>query len=115
MFRRANRRAFCSIVLPRWAATSRAITFQWPGGVTVPAPSAQKKTDAVCSAVRPLLSFEPNCLVKLKSRAEEALARAGGPGGRNWEPLVMLQGFTPGHCGRRAGANAGGVGRQSPG
>ena len=53
MFNKANSLAFSSSVLP-WSAPPiiRAILFQWPGGVSVPAPSAQNKAISVCSAVR---------------------------------------------------------------
>src|SRR4051794_26193149 len=42
MLSRANRRALSASALPRCRATSWAMRFQCPGGVTVPASSAQK-------------------------------------------------------------------------
>src|SRR4030095_15104153 len=99
---------------PRWRATARAITSQCPGGVTVPPPSAQNRAISVCSAVRVTLSARPNSFVKLKSLAHCALSKPGGGGGRNSEPLVMAKGITAGQFGKRAGANAGGVGAHMP-
>ena len=65
MFRSANSRAFSSSVVPIAAATSCAMTFQWPGGVTVPAPSAQNLAIAVCSSERDALETEPRSFVRL--------------------------------------------------
>src|SRR5262249_25070294 len=47
----AKRRAFSMVVSPRSVAIERAMRFQWPGGVTVPSPSAQKWAMTVCSFV----------------------------------------------------------------
>src|SRR5881394_1098299 len=93
---------------------SRAMTFQWPGGVTVPPPSAQNLAIAVCSGVRVALSARPSSFVRLNSEAHCALSSSGGGGGRNWELLIMENGVTDGQLGRSDGANAGGVGTQIP-
>src|SRR5918996_1209205 len=48
----AKRRAESSTSRSASGTSSSAIWFQWPGGVTVPAPSAQKSAIARCSGVR---------------------------------------------------------------
>src|SRR6266542_2729827 len=93
---------------------SPAMTFQCPGGVTVPLPSAQNLAIAVCSGVRVALSARPSSFVSLKSEAHSALSSRGGKGGRNCDPLIIANGVTDGQFGRSAGANAGGVGTQTP-
>src|SRR5262245_9393600 len=62
---RANRRAFCASVLSRCPATIRAIEFQWPGGVSVPAPSAQNNAICDCSAVRADPTAAPSAFTSL--------------------------------------------------
>ncbi len=57
--------------------------FQWPGGVTVPAPSAQNQAMIVCSGVRFELSARPSALTSLKSAVYSVLVSSGGGGGRN--------------------------------
>src|SRR5437879_5733615 len=84
-FNNANNRAFSSRVLPRTALMSWAMLFQWPGGVSVPAPSAQKRAIWDWSAVRVELVLAPSSLTSLRSAVYFALVRAGGPGGRNSE------------------------------
>jgi hypothetical protein len=54
-------------------------------------------------------------LVSLKSVAYWALSKAGGAGGRNCEGDWMTHGVTCASCGASPGANAGRVGRHSPG
>ena len=80
----------------------------------MPPPSAQNLAIAVCSAVRVALSARPSTFVRLKSEAHSALSNAGGKGGRNCDPLIMENGVTNGQFGSRDGANAGGVGTQTP-
>ena len=48
MFNKANNLAFSSSVLPCAAARTCAMLFQCPGGVSVPAPSAQNRAISVC-------------------------------------------------------------------
>src|SRR5262245_5616795 len=57
MFRCAKSRAFSARELRRSRAIVWAMRFQWPGGVTVPASSAQKCAISVCSFVRRALSL----------------------------------------------------------
>src|ERR1051325_492860 len=83
MFKSANKRALSSKVLPRSAAMPCAMLFQWPGGVSVPPPSAQNRAISDWSAVRVDPTAAPNALTSLTSAAYLALARAGGPDGRN--------------------------------
>src|SRR5438128_5436821 len=101
MFKRANKRAFSSSVLPRAAPISCAMLFQWPGGVSVPAPSAQKRAIWDWSAVRVELVLAPSSLTSLRSAVYFALVRAGGPGGRNSELVVMQKGLRKAHCGNK--------------
>src|SRR5687767_11579203 len=77
MFRSANSRAFCSSVRPCCPLTSCAITFQCPGGVTVPAPSAQNLAISVSSSVRVALVADPSAFVWLYSSAHSWLSSAG--------------------------------------
>src|SRR6266568_4032754 len=65
MFNKANSLAFSSSVLPCPAAIICAILFQWPGGVSVPAPSAQNKAIWVCSSVRVEPTAAPSSLTSL--------------------------------------------------
>src|SRR6185369_12069606 len=90
------------------------MTFQCPGGVTVPLPSAQNLAISVCSRVRVALSARPRSFVRLKSEAHSAVSSPGGTGGRNCEPRIMAKGVTNAQFGRSAGAYAGGVGTQTP-
>src|SRR5438034_1405684 len=60
-FNKANSRAFCSSVLPRTSAIICAILFQWPGGVSVPAASAQNKAINVWSSVRDEFTPHDTC------------------------------------------------------
>src|SRR4030095_426132 len=115
MFNKANSLAFSPSVLPCAAAMICAILFQWPGGVSVPAPSAQNKAISVCSSVRVEPVVAPSSVTSLESVAYCALSREGGPGGRNWEPLLIPNGATNPHWGNKYGAEAGGVGNQTPG
>src|SRR5262245_19770945 len=62
IFNKANNLAFCSNVLPCAAARICAMLFQCPGGVSVPAPSAQNKAICVCSSVRVDPTAAPSCL-----------------------------------------------------
>jgi hypothetical protein len=64
-FNRAKRRAFWRMVFLRAVTTSWAMTFQWPGRVTVPAPSAQKSAILVWSGVRVDLSSAPKAFTSL--------------------------------------------------
>src|SRR5437899_1747616 len=92
-FNNANKRAFSSRVLRAAALMSCAMLFQWPGGVSVPAPSAQKRAIWDWSAVRVEMVFAPSCFTSLTSAAYLSLVRAGGPGGRNSELVVMQKGL----------------------
>src|SRR5512132_735584 len=65
MFKRANNLAFSSSVLPCAAAIVCAILFQCPGGVSVPAPSAQNKAISVSSSVRVDPTAAPSSLTSL--------------------------------------------------
>src|SRR5437867_13018592 len=89
--------------------------FQWPGGVSVPAPSAQKRAMVDCSAVRVELVAAPSCLTSLKSAVYLALVRAGGPVGRNSELVIMQKGLRKAHCANKYGVKDGGVGTHAPG
>src|SRR5215472_10532899 len=111
----ANSRALSSTEFPRAAAIVCAITFQWPGGVSVPAPSDQNRAISVWSGVRRELVLAPSVIVRLRSSAYWSLMRAGGAGGRNPGALGTPKGATAPQPGRSAGAKAGGVGTQSPG
>ena len=52
VFSAAKTRA-AAVVSRAWVRTSSsAIAFQWPGGVTVPGPSAQNNAIARCSGLR---------------------------------------------------------------
>ena len=62
MFKSANNLAFSSSVVPRAAAIICAMLFQWPGGVSVPAPSAQNKAISVWSSVRVEPTSAPSSL-----------------------------------------------------
>jgi len=62
MFNKANNLAFSSSVLPCAAAIICAILFQWPGGVSVPAPSAQNNAIWVWSCVRVEPTAAPSSL-----------------------------------------------------
>src|SRR5438132_5218801 len=115
MFKSAKSRAFCSNVLCCAAPTICAMLFQWPGGVSVPAPSAQKLAIVLCSSVRVEPTFAPSAFTSARSATHFTLSSGrGGPGGRNCELLVMAKGATNPHCGSKYAANAGGVGTQSP-
>ena len=111
---RANSLAFLSRSLPCAPATCWAIRFQWPGGVSVPPPSAQNFAISVCSSVRVALVAEPISRTWLYSEAYRRLTKAGCAGGRNCEGVRIRNGSTKPHCGRRNGANAPGVGVHSP-
>jgi hypothetical protein len=65
MFRRANNLEFSSSVLPCASAIVCAMPFQWPGGVSGPAPSAQNKAISVCSSVRVEPTAAPSSLTSL--------------------------------------------------
>src|SRR5881394_3735816 len=65
MFKSANNLEFSSSVLPWAAAIVCAILFQCPGGVSVPAPSAQNNAICVCSAVRVEPIAAPSSLTSL--------------------------------------------------
>ena len=98
-FNSANSRAFWASVFPRAAATSCAMLFQWPGGVPVPAPSAQKSAMRSCSGVREDPSAAPKAFTSAYSSAYWALSRAGGPAGRKWTLVGIANGVTNPHCG----------------
>ena len=83
--------------------------------MNVPAAPYQNRAICDCSAVRVVLLAAPRLLTSSKAVVYSGLFRAGGGGGRNAESLVMQNGVTCPHCGAVAGANAGGVGCQSPG
>src|SRR5438034_3051176 len=51
-FNKAKRRAFSSRLFPSAVPTSCAMLFRWPGGVSVPAPSAQNRAICDWSGVR---------------------------------------------------------------
>jgi hypothetical protein len=51
VFSTAKCRAELSVERPAHSTRSAAIVFQWPGGVVIPAPSAQKSAIRFCSAV----------------------------------------------------------------
>src|SRR5689334_14967941 len=94
---------------------SCAIKFQCPGGVAVPAPSAQNSAICVCSAVRVVESASPSASTSWKAEVYAALSTAGGPAGRNIDPDGSTSGVTAGHCGNVGlELNPGGVGCQTP-
>src|SRR5437879_1198562 len=96
MFNSANIRADSASDSPCEIASFWAVSFQWPGGVTVPAPSAQNRAICVWSGVRTVLLAAPKSLTSLNSAAYWPLVRVGGPDGRNCAPLVMANGVTLG-------------------
>ena len=107
----ANRRAFCSRLLPKPTAAWSAIWFQ-----TIQIGAApQNFPIAVWSAVRVVLFSSPRDLTSLKSAAYLALVSAGGGAGRNWLALSSTNGVTCEVWVNPAGANAGGVSWYSPG
>ena len=114
-FNWANSRALADRPLPSAAASCMAIWFQWPGGVTVPSPSAQNRAVCVSSAVRVDPVARPFSLTSLKAAAYASLPRAGGAAGRNWSGELRANGVTSAHCGSRASAYIGVVGCQAPG
>ena len=65
MFSSAKRRAFWSMVLPERTASPCAIVFQCPGGVSVPAPSAQNRAIVSWSDVRADPRAAPRALTSL--------------------------------------------------
>src|SRR6201987_5189756 len=76
----ANKRAFCSRLLPKPTAAWSAIWFQ-----TIQIGAApQNLPIAVSSAVRVVLFNSPRDFTSLKSAAYLALVSAGGGAGRNW-------------------------------
>src|SRR5262245_36664501 len=91
------------------------MTFQWPGGVAVPGPSAQNSAICVWSAVRDALSIAPSALTSSYAVVYAWSFNGGGPAGRNCAPLDMQNGRSAGHWGSSAGKFPGGVGCQSPG
>src|SRR5438093_13787054 len=101
MFNKPNSLAFSSSVLPCAAPIICAILFQWPGGVSVPAPSAQNRAICVWSEVRVELVAAPSCLTSFMSAAYFALVRAGGPAGRNCALLFMQEGLRDPHSGHK--------------
>src|SRR4030095_11384197 len=115
MFNKANNLAFSSSRLPRASPRACAMLFQWPGGVSVPAPSAQNKAIWLCSSVRVEPTAAPSSLTSSQSSAYCGLSRDGGPGGRNCELLLIANGTTNPHCGSKYGRKAGGVGIHTPG
>src|SRR5439155_23771768 len=80
MFNKANSLAFSSRVLPRPAAIICAILFQWPGGVSVLAPSAQNKAVWDLSFVRVEPTAATSALTSLQSADYCSLASGCGPG-----------------------------------
>src|SRR5262245_9070167 len=115
MFMSAKRRALSASAVPRSVLTCCAMRFQCPGGVSVPAPSAQNSAMSSCSAVRADPTAAPSNLTSFKSAAQRAESSAGGPCGRKKELVGMANGDTNPHCGNRYGASAGGVGCHTPG
>src|SRR5258706_2530163 len=77
-------------------------------------PEFQNHENTVWSAVRVPLETLPIVLVSLKSFAYWALPNGGGPAGRNSDGASITQGTIVANWGTAPGANAGGVGRQSP-
>src|SRR5262245_26271663 len=92
MFNNAKSRAFSCTDNPDVRAALCAIRFQWPGGVTVPGPSAQKYAISVCSGVRTVLLRAPSVLTSSKSCAYSGLSIFGGHAGRNCDPDVIPNG-----------------------
>src|SRR5215210_825464 len=112
--RRANRRAFSCRLRARSRERPLAIVIQCPGGVSVPAPSAQKRAICVWSAVRFGLLTRPIRLTSRKAARYSAEFGDGGAGGRSSALLVIAHGVTYGQLGSRGGAKAGGVASHQP-
>src|SRR5256885_5143560 len=88
--RSANKRADAPSPDPFSATAERAMLFQvgHSGG-------AWNLAMTVCSSLRCALSLEPSDIVSATSRFHCSLSRAGGGPGRNWSPLVKVQGTVP--------------------
>src|SRR5262249_14299622 len=102
----ANSRALLTVLRPRSAAMERAMRFQWPGGVAVPSPSAQKGAMPVCSLVRFVQWVPPSSLTSAKAFANSSLVTAGGPVARNCEVLFRAKHATPDQPGSSAGRSS---------
>lgn len=111
----ANSRAVSTSESPRASATCAAMPFQCPGGVAVPAPSAQKRAISVCSGVRTELFAFPRACTAATSATYSGEPVDGGGGGRKAAAAGMPKGVTAPQPGRSGGAKPEGVGRQWPG
>src|SRR4051812_13091209 len=113
-FNRANSRALASSLSPLSRDASRAIWFQCPGGVQVPAPSFQNQAMMLCSAERSRERRPPSDLTSLNSVAYASLVNSGGGLGRKSRTRLTPNGLVSPQAGSRAAVLSGGVGRQMP-
>src|SRR5688572_10157352 len=88
--------------------------FQCPGGVSVPAPSAQKRAISVCSGDRVEPAAAPSARTSARSSRYSALSKGGGPDGRKVLPDGVANGMTNPQCGSRYAAKPGVVGCHTP-
>jgi hypothetical protein len=110
----AKMRALSRMLLLEILAAVDAISFQCPGGVYVPLPSAQKRAIWVCSEVRVVELSAPYSLTSLNAWVYSLLVRLGTPSGRNWEPEVRAKGVILPHCGNSAPSKLGKSGCHFP-
>src|SRR5947208_14747856 len=89
MFNKPNSLAFSSSVLPCAAPIICAILFQWPGGVSVPAPSAQNKGSRGWCSVRVEPTTSPSSLTPLDCAAYRSQPRDGGATVRYRELVII--------------------------
>src|SRR3989442_9685506 len=111
MFNSANNRALSTSRRGRAATAKRAA----PPSMNPGASELRNTATSVWSWVRMELLTAPKALISLKSAVYVAPSSAGGGPGRNCSGAVIVQGVTYRHCGKTAGAKAGGVGTQTPG
>src|SRR6266704_2773314 len=81
---------------PRLRDRACAITAQWPGGNSVPGPSAQYSAIIFLVSERLLVSARA---VSMSFGSYEPSASFGGPGGTNWLGAVSANEVTFFHCG----------------
>src|SRR5262245_20645276 len=109
MFRRANIRALSEMDSFLAAATWLAIGFQM-----IVAEEPHHIATSVSGPIRTTLFWAPMFFTSLTSITCTLLSSAGGGPRRNCDWLLITQGVTRPQPGSEAGANAGGVGTQTP-
>ena len=106
----ANSRALS--LMSSWCRAARSRSEELTSGMVLP---AMNSAVAVCSGVRTVLVAEPTAFTSLKSSVYVWDVSAGGGPGRNWLGESSSSGRIWAIHGSKNGANAGGVGRQTPG